>query len=209
MLGVNTNSKPTHSTKELVVVDINADRIGFCSDQVGLEMQVSPRYSVFLKDYISEKDFRTFTEEVDKALATGHKQGCPVAVKVLMIPLLIPVVLLAMLSGESNLVGACSKKNEHHLIDIGLDNVRVVVDKWNDRFAADDIPCGMQVQCLRQFQNAVRDNLRDSPGSSRGADWRDMEKISNELWIEMELGEIKKKRKSKKSSSTKRHHHHH
>ena len=108
MKGVYTFSKPNIS-KDLVVVDVDIQPYGACASEVGWLMQLDPHYSVFLKPYLSQKEFEDFSEQINEAFATTHNKGLPVVIRAFFAILSCPVIFICMLSGEANLIGACEK----------------------------------------------------------------------------------------------------
>ena len=209
MKGIYTLSKPT-SSRDLVVVDVNAQPYGACASEVGWRMQLDPHYSVFLKPYISEKEFDDFSEQVNEAFSSTHNKGLPVVVRFIFAILSCPVIVLCMAMGEANLIGACEKSGRDKKTDKALASVDLVVQKWNERFQSNDVPLTMRLQCLRANANPIMTNMQAKPGMNRGADWRDLKENNDEIWIEFELGTIEKKEeekpRSKKNSKTQKNH---
>jgi hypothetical protein len=197
MQGVYTLSKPNINSPNLVVVDVDIRKFGFCDSENGLDMRVNPYYSVLLKEHMCEKSFLEFAEEMNQALSKTHGKGLPIPLKVIETLLMCPLVLFCMVAGEANLVAACEKSGRDRTTDKALAEAYAVVEKWNGRFKADDIPCVMRLRCLRRHQDAVATNLTASPGMNRGADWRELAQVNDAIWVEIELGSIHNHNNSK------------
>ena len=81
--------------------------------------------------------------------------------------------------------------------DDALARVPETLKKWNDYFEERDIPCLISVHCIRASLNALRGKKHG------GDDIFDCTDITDEIWLEFELGTIEKKTKQKYSSSKK------
>ena len=81
--------------------------------------------------------------------------------------------------------------------DDALARVQETLKKWNDYFEERDIPCLISVHCIRASLNALRGKKHG------GDDIFDYTDVTDEIWLEFELGTIEKKTKQKYSSSKK------
>jgi len=81
--------------------------------------------------------------------------------------------------------------------DAALARVQETLKKWNDYFEERDIPCLISVHCIRASLNALRGKKHG------GDDIFDYTDVTDEIWLEFELGTIEKKTKQKYSSSKK------
>lgn len=81
--------------------------------------------------------------------------------------------------------------------DDALARVQETLKKWNDYFEERDIPCLLSVHCIRASLNALRGKKHG------GDDIFDYTDVTDEIWLEFELGTIEKKTKQKYSSTKK------
>lgn len=81
--------------------------------------------------------------------------------------------------------------------DDALARVQETLKKWNDYFEERDIPCLISVHCIRASLNALRGKKHG------GDDIFDYTDVTDEIWLEFELGTIEKKTKQKYSSTKK------
>ena len=84
--------------------------------------------------------------------------------------------------------------------DDALARVQETLKKWNDYFEERDIPCLISVHCIRASLNALRGKKHG------GDDIFDYTDVTDEIWLEFELGTIEKKTKQKYSSKKNRGH---
>ena len=84
--------------------------------------------------------------------------------------------------------------------DDALARVQETLKKWNDYFEERDIPCLISVHCIRANLNALRGKKHG------GDDIFDYTDVTDEIWLEFELGTIEKKTKQKYSSKKNRGH---
>ena len=76
--------------------------------------------------------------------------------------------------------------------DDALARVQETLKKWNDYFEERDIPCLISVHCIRASLNALRGKKHG------GDDIFDYTDVTDEIWLEFELGTIEKKTSTRK-----------